>query len=459
MTGQVHDDREAAQVEVCAAPPGEPERDCLLFDVLFSATPNVADWYALAPLSGDEDGAWRTFYFYGHDSVGNRSVEPVSRTVQVDVVAPDVAVNTVLSGVVQATLNTILTGTVGDGHSVETLPPETQLYLAKPNHTAEWHPLAFDGSASPLAVDEEDWSYSTTISETGEYQLGVQFRDEAGNLQLAGPFGLTVYESADVASVSLEQSVSSDPAITDQPLTYTFTVHNHGPSVTSPTLTISLSPTLGTLSLPPDCVESDGEIVCDLDEMDDGDSVTIEVQVFVPLTTTGKLICWAAVQSSKVDLNPVDNQTEPLYTPVVQPITGLEATTDDPTVYKQTTTLLAAIASGTGIIFDWNLGDGETVWGLGGYELGANWVVTHVYPAVGVYTTVVTATNSINVLTATVLVEIKPVPVGGYTESASQPTWLRLWITLIAAVGLAVLVTIVLKKCKGSGLLSNHEGG
>ena len=441
LTGQVHDDREAAQVEVCAAPPGETEQDCSLFDVLLSITPTVANWYAPAPISGDEDGAWRIFYFYGLDSVGNRSLTPVTRTVQVDVVAPAVTVTTALSGVLQATLSTVLTGTVSDGHIVEPLPPDTQLYVAKPDNTAEWYPLSFHS---------DDWSCPTIFSDTGNYQLGLEFRDEAGNLQQAGPFGLTVYESDQVASLSLERSVSSDPAITDRPLTYTFTIHNHGPSVTTPTLTISLPTPVSLLWTSHDCT---GTLVCEPGALNSGASITVEVRVHVPLTTTGKLVCWAVVESGKVDLNLSDNQTEPLYTPVVQPISGLYATTDSPTRLRQITTLSATIGSGTDILFDWNLGDDEMAWGLGGYEVGPTWVVTHEYPATGVYVTVVTATNSLNVLTATVVVTITALPVGGYTEPARPLASSWLWIMLIAAAGLAALVTVALRK------LSDHIGG
>jgi hypothetical protein len=79
------------------------------------------------------------------------------------------------------------------------------------------------------------------------------------------------------------------------------------------------------------------------------------------------------------------------------PITGLTATNDSPTPLGQATTLTAIVAAGGDISYMWNLGDGR---------VGIGAVVSHTYPAVGTYTAVVSASNSVNVVTASTTVNI-----------------------------------------------------
>jgi len=449
FTGSVHDNQDPAHVRVCAAVPGEPEQECSLLDVLLSQTATSADWYAPAPIQGDEDGVWRTFFFYGVDGVGNRS--PVlTRTAQVDVVAPAITVTQALSGIVELASNTILAGSVSDGHSVLELPPDTQLYIANPDDTADRYSLTMsDGSStllpSPLSIfqgssalsaEESDWSYSTSFSDLGVYQLSAQFEDEAGNRSQVGPFSLTVYSSDNVANLSVEQAASRDPAIGDESITYTFTVLNDGTSSTVPELTAWLPSGLRLQSTPSACSRLLDALVCDLGTLAVGATATTEVVVDVPLTITGKLVTSATVTSPKIDLNEADNETEPLYIPVVQPITGFSVTTSAPTLYGRDTTLTATYASGTDILFNWDFGDEVTTWDLGGYEVAPHYVIAHRYPHPDVYTAVVTLTNSLNMLTSSVKVTITS-PIGGYTVPRTMPALPWLWITLACTVGLS----------------------
>ena len=70
-----------------------------------------------------------------------------------------------------------------------------------------------------------------------------------------------------------------------------------------------------------------------------------------------------------------------------EPISGLHAINDSPTVLGLTTILTATVISGTNIIYDWDLGDGFTTAGP---------VISHIYPGLGSFTATVTATNSIS---------------------------------------------------------------
>ncbi len=84
-----------------------------------------------------------------------------------------------------------------------------------------------------------------------------------------------------------------------------------------------------------------------------------------------------------------------------QPILNLAAVNDGPTVLSHTTQLTAT-ATGSNIVYTWAFGDGA---------VGTGATPAHLYPAVGVYTATVTATNSSNVAVATTRVTIVQPPV------------------------------------------------
>jgi CSLREA domain-containing protein/uncharacterized repeat protein (TIGR01451 family) len=117
----------------------------------------------------------------------------------------------------------------------------------------------------------------------------------------------------------------------------------------------------------------------------------------------------------------------PVVTIVVEPITGLVATNNSPTTIGDMTTLMASVVTGDDVSYTWAFGDGDT-------GSGAN--TTHTYPDVGVYTAVVTATNSVSTVTATTVVTIEqdtwtiylPVVVDqdGNAKQAAQPPPLSL---------------------------------
>jgi hypothetical protein len=85
----------------------------------------------------------------------------------------------------------------------------------------------------------------------------------------------------------------------------------------------------------------------------------------------------------------------------IEPITGLAAFNNSPTLLGAATTLTATVTGGTEISYTWNFGDGT---------MGAGAIVTHTYTAVGPYTAIVTATNPISTMTTTTAVTIHQVP-------------------------------------------------
>ncbi|MCL4264758.1 MAG: VCBS repeat-containing protein [Anaerolineae bacterium] len=95
------------------------------------------------------------------------------------------------------------------------------------------------------------------------------------------------------------------------------------------------------------------------------------------------------------------------------PIGGLIASNSSPTPFGEETVFSATVQGGTGVTFLWNYGDGHT---------GSGALVSHTYADTGIYTATVTATNSANTLTATTIVTVTDIPIGGLIASNSSPT-------------------------------------
>jgi len=79
-------------------------------------------------------------------------------------------------------------------------------------------------------------------------------------------------------------------------------------------------------------------------------------------------------------------------------ITNLQLSSDAPTTPGQTTTLNGNASTGSNIVYDWSFGDGDT---------GTGQSITHTYPITGLYTALLTATNSLGVFTTTAPITIE----------------------------------------------------
>ena len=90
---------------------------------------------------------------------------------------------------------------------------------------------------------------------------------------------------------------------------------------------------------------------------------------------------------------------------VEEEISGLTASNDSPTPFGSVTQLTANVKTGNNVSYEWEFGDGKT---------GSGNPATHVYPGMGTYTAVVTASNTLNTLTATTVVSITEGSVGVY---------------------------------------------
>lgn len=78
-------------------------------------------------------------------------------------------------------------------------------------------------------------------------------------------------------------------------------------------------------------------------------------------------------------------------------ITGLAATTDQPTALSFPTNFTATIATDSDVSYTWDLGDGHIAQGA---------VISYAYASVGQYTAVVTATNAVSQMTATTVITV-----------------------------------------------------
>jgi PKD repeat protein len=82
-------------------------------------------------------------------------------------------------------------------------------------------------------------------------------------------------------------------------------------------------------------------------------------------------------------------------------IEGLAAINDSPTLLGQATTLTATVTAGSDVAYSWAFGDGTSSTGEGA-------VVQFTYPASGDYVAIVTASNSVGLVTTTTTVSVTP---------------------------------------------------
>ncbi len=138
---------------------------------------------------------------------------------------------------------------------------------------------------------------------------------------------------------------------------------------------------------------------------------------------------------------------------VVMPIEGLSAENDSPTALGNATQLTATITAGSGVIYEWDFGDGS---------MGSGAAVSHVYSGVGVYTAVVTASNSLNMMTATTVVVVVDEAIVGLVVSSNSPVLLGEAAMLTATVSAGTNVSYAWDfgdGSMGSGAVVSHTYG
>jgi uncharacterized repeat protein (TIGR01451 family) len=132
------------------------------------------------------------------------------------------------------------------------------------------------------------------------------------------------------------------------------------------------------------------------------------------------------------------------------PVTGLSALNSSPTQLGQSTTFTATVSGGNNVVFSWEFGNGAN---------GTGPLINYTYPATGTYTALVTASNSVSLLTQTTIVTITDVPLSGLQAFNNGPTIIGNATTLSATVlaGSNVVYTWAFGDgASGSGSPLNH---
>ena len=113
-----------------------------------------------------------------------------------------------------------------------------------------------------------------------------------------------------------------------------------------------------------------------------------------------------------------------------QPIAGLTATSDAPTLLGNATQFTATITSGGGVSYVWGFGDGQ---------MGSGANPTHTYANVGSYIATVTATNNVNHAVADTVVNVNLVTtgllIGNFTSQFGAVITYTYVVTYIAPPG------------------------
>ena len=316
-----------------------------------------------------------------------------TRTFNVDAVPPLVGLE--LPAAITRTL-TVLSGTTLDpapsGGRVAAVAVQVD------DERASWQPAA--GPYEPSG-GSQGWAFAWNVEDDGvSHHLRVRATDSVGNSTVTGwrstivdtvaPQITVTHQISEVTVTDYLAGAAGDAAIVGEPgsgvvmLTLEALAH-------TPILAGTVSDGTGVQAVRVRLQTPLGEILSQPADLA-GSDWTYTLQLAAP--TVGHYLLWVEADdlygSTRVqgpyDLNVLD-----------QGIAGLTAQNDGPTGRGNLTTLSAAVTAGSNVTYAWAFGDGTT---------GNGQVVSHLYPSLGQFTAVVTASNSINTLTASTVVTV-----------------------------------------------------
>ncbi len=223
-----------------------------------------------------------------------------------------------------------------------------------------------------------------------------------------------------VVSPDVGISKSSEPALVwpGTVVTYTVAYSNAG---TAPATGVVITDIVPAELISPSVLASGAQItdtgaspayVWQVADLAPGAGGTIVITGTLDVSTTvGTVVTNTAEIAATSDWDAADRTSSAVVAVVDQPVVGLAAINDSPTLLGSSTQFTAAVVAGTNVTFTWDYGDGNT---------GAGSPVAHTYAAPGNYTAIVTATNSTNSASVTTPVSILAADVR-IAKSVSNP--------------------------------------
>ncbi len=280
--------------------------------------------------------------------------------------------------------------------------------------------------------DVVTFSFHVTAPITGGVITNTAFvTSTTADLEPADNAALITTTVVPLSDLAVVKSVAPDPVSMGYPLTYVVSVENLGPSrvLTEVTL-VDLLPaglTSVTVEAAPWACDTSAlpTFTCTLPGLDLGPAPGITVTANAPMAL-GLLTNTATITAPLADPDVANNVAFVTVTVGPRPILTLTAHNDSPTLLGDPTALWAVAVPDDGVSYTWAFGDGAT---------GTGTPVTHTYPTTGTFTAVVTATNSVSVLTATTEVTV--------VLEAADLQLLKLASPLTPTVGQTLTYTLV----------------
>jgi hypothetical protein len=182
LTGQVIDNRQAVRLDACLQTGGQ-RAICTQYAVLPGDSP-AGQWSINLPVQA-LDGITQTLTLTGYDRAGNAST-PLALNLFIDDIPPVITATQLLQKIPLGAGETILSGTVTDGSG---RLGDINVSLRGQDGKVTWQKAQRTG---------ENWQFNPErpFAEPGQYLIGVEAYDQAGNHQTAGPFLLVVEGSS-----------------------------------------------------------------------------------------------------------------------------------------------------------------------------------------------------------------------------------------------------------------------
>lgn len=251
--------------------------------------------------------------------------------------------------------------------------------------------VAFFDAGSAIGLGNLDASGQATIT-IASLAVGVHNAITAtysGDMNFAGSTSSAYTHIVDLAGTTTSLTSSPNPAAFGQTVTFTATVAISGSGPGTPSGTVMF--------------------------MIDGDSITQTlnasgVAVYLTSTLAVGVHSVSATYSGDASFSGSGQTLVGGQVVTDTAISGLTAANSSPTRLTHATLFTATISTGSNVSYQWSFGDGQT---------GSGVTTTNTYTVAGIYTAIVTATNSVGSLmaTTTVYINVLPIAEAGPTQT------------------------------------------